>query len=614
MFKYDNIIINCFFTTKLRRKIISKFENNLDKYCNISNYLQHRYNNFENYRATLYRIFNHIEILPKCKYCGCELTYEQSTKSQFCCQKHRRLYQVEQTKQTCLNRYGVNNVMQLDNVKQKIINNTDYNKRNIKLKQTLLKKYNVDNAGKLENTIQKSHSKEAITKRIKTYKETCIKRYGVDNVAKTNEVQNKIKQTCLKKYGVTNVFASDIVKLKLNYNEQIKHGNITKKINNSFHISNDEKLCFDLLSLLYTHVERQYSSKEYPYLCDFYITDIDTYIEYNGTWTHGGHPYDENNIDDISKVNLWKSKNNEYYNNAIKTWTVYDVNKRNIAIKNNLNFIELWNLNDVYNYILSIPCIDCKLKEEFEYYKKTTGKLNKINSKCLNIVKYFQQDIFYKKERELFCNKNIREKLIDNRKKYLNKEVFTVNEILKGFKVSGIHYGYSHFNPLWFKWFIETYNIKTCYDPCGGWGHRLLGGLNLDLYIYNDLSITTFNNVNRIIKYFNIQNTVIYNNDATLFIPNETFDSMFTCPPYYNIEEYECDSFESIEKYYEFIDSLFNIFYKCSNCNIFGLVIREDLLQDKWKNKSQNQYLLNTSISHLITHKLNNEYLYIFIK
>jgi hypothetical protein len=61
---------------------------------------------------------------------------------------------------------------------------------------------------------------------------------------------------------------------------------------------------------------------------------------------------------------------------------------------------------------------------------------------------------------------------------------------------------------------------------------------------------------------------------------------MFTCPPYYNIEEYECDSFESIEKYYEFIDSLFNIFYKCSNCNIFGLVIREDLLQDKWKNCS----------------------------
>ena len=38
--------------------------------------------------------------------------------------------------------------------------------------------------------------------------------------------------------------------------------------------------------------------------------------------------------------------------NAINTWTVRDVNKRNIAKKNNLNYIEFWNLNDVHEFLM----------------------------------------------------------------------------------------------------------------------------------------------------------------------------------------------------------------------------------------------------------------------
>ena len=74
-------------------------------------------------------------------------------------------------------------------------------------------------------------------------------------------------------------------------------------------------------------------------------------IEYNGTWTHGGHPFDENNQEDIDKLNLWKSKNTKYYNNAISTWTNRDIRKRNIAKQNNLNFIELWNFQEAIQFI-----------------------------------------------------------------------------------------------------------------------------------------------------------------------------------------------------------------------------------------------------------------------
>ena len=52
-----------------------------------------------------------------------------------------------------------------------------------------------------------------------------------------------------------------------------------------------------------------------------------------------------------------------------------------------------------------------------------------------------------------------------------------------------------------------------------------------------------------------------YNNDCKNFIPIEKFESIFTCPPYFNLEHYECGDFKNIEEYNEFLKSLFNIFY-----------------------------------------------------
>jgi hypothetical protein len=99
-----------------------------------------------------------------------------------------------------------------------------------------------------------------------------------------------------------------------------------------------------LIDLLgFDKVEPQYYNKDiYPFSCDFYLPDYDLYIEIQGHWTHGGHPYNENNSDDVNKLSYWKSKNNRYYNNAIYTWTDLDVRKRKIAQKNNLNYLEIF--------------------------------------------------------------------------------------------------------------------------------------------------------------------------------------------------------------------------------------------------------------------------------
>jgi hypothetical protein len=255
------------------------------------------------------------------------------------------------------------------------------------------------------------------------------------------------------------------------------------------------------------------------------------------------------------------------------------------------------------------------LQKEFDYYKNHQGNLCYSNKNY--IIRYFQQDVFYKKENELFNNNEIKEKLISNRCKYLNKTIneLTDNELLLGFKYSGIYWGYSHFNPLIFKYFINEFNINICYDPCGGWGHRLLGGLQLTKYIYNDISYNVLNNCKNIVSYFNINNVIFYNYDCRDFIPSENFDAIFTCPPYYNMEKYD-NEFLSFNEYMIFIDNLFNIFLN-SSALIFGLVIREDLLKEEYKELSYKKFIIrNYGYLHLSKKKqhINNEYLYIFVK
>lgn len=60
------------------------------------------------------------------------------------------------------------------------------------------------------------------------------------------------------------------------------------------------------------------------------------------TWRH---PFDENNVDDINKLNFWKSKHTSFYENAIEIWTERDVLKRKTANDNNLNYLEIFSID-----------------------------------------------------------------------------------------------------------------------------------------------------------------------------------------------------------------------------------------------------------------------------
>lgn len=97
----------------------------------------------------------------------------------------------------------------------------------------------------------------------------------------------------------------------------------------------------------------------YPFHCDFYLPDTDYFIEIQGYWSHGGHPYDPNNLIDNETLSKWIKKSrmgHKQYTGAIHVWTETDIKKRTFAKNNSINFLEIFSINidEIKQQILNI--------------------------------------------------------------------------------------------------------------------------------------------------------------------------------------------------------------------------------------------------------------------
>ena len=208
-----------------------------------------------------------------------------------------------------------------------------------KMEETNLKKYGWRHNWQDPEEQKRSHSIEAKNKQ----KETCKLKYGYEFSIQSPEVREKVKQTWINNYGVPYLSQNKLILEKVNE---------TKRKNGTFNTSKDEKQSFELLKLKFKYVEYQYKDNErYPFNCDFYIPSFDLFIECQYSWTHGGHPYNKEN--DKEKIELWenKAKKSKYYQNAIETWTIRDVSKRETAKKNNLNYLEFFTIIELQNWL-----------------------------------------------------------------------------------------------------------------------------------------------------------------------------------------------------------------------------------------------------------------------
>ena len=176
---HDNLIIKLFIYDNHLLSNYLKLIRNKNKYENIKSYLRSRYDDvFDSkilYKEVIYRIYRNIDKRPVCKTCG-------------------RLTKFNHTKKLCYNEHCSKECALNDkNVRDKQ-NNTklikyDSVNNGKKRKETCLEKYGVDNPAKC------STIKEKI-------KQTNIEKYGMSSPLQNSKVKQKTKETNLSKYKI----------------------------------------------------------------------------------------------------------------------------------------------------------------------------------------------------------------------------------------------------------------------------------------------------------------------------------------------------------------------------------------------------------------------------
>jgi hypothetical protein len=174
------------------------------------------------------------KIEAKCHYCGLVKkidynSYNKSTnnnRSHYCCKNCGKI----KHKETYLEKYGVENPFQLEEVKEKI-------------KKTNLERYGVDSYTKTNEYREKSketslnnwgfENPSQSTEIKNRKKNTFIINWGVDNFTKTDEYKEKSKETNLKKYGVSSYTKTD------EYRERVINNNL-EKYGYEYHMMTDE--------------------------------------------------------------------------------------------------------------------------------------------------------------------------------------------------------------------------------------------------------------------------------------------------------------------------------------------------------------------------------------
>ena len=140
-----------------------------------------------------------------------------------------------------------------------------------------------------------------------------------------------------------NIYCSDKCKL------EVAKKNLMKGYNPRS-VSVQETGLYEKIKQVFNDAIHNYQDKTYPHNCDIYIPSLRLYIEYQGYFSHGNHPY-RNNEDDIDYAEFLKYKHGDW---AKEYWVVKDVEKRTLAKINHLNFKEFFNLKQFYSWFNSL--------------------------------------------------------------------------------------------------------------------------------------------------------------------------------------------------------------------------------------------------------------------
>ena len=287
----DTYFINLFKSNQIHESKIDKLSIEAKKY------LENRYNDiFRSYKETIYRIIHNIEYLPLCPECG------QPVKIRY---RYDKLYYHTCGNDTCI-----------------------YKRKGNGPKETCIQKYGV------ENQFQRKEIKEKI-------KEQNIKKYGVDHYSKTNE----------SKQHMSLIASSKDFQEKRN-NTLLKN-NTWRSSKDEQYIYNELIKYFNDIKQQYSSDVYPFASDFYISSLNLYIEYQGS--DLHGFHPFTNSEKDKIELEKLKQkseiIKQKTGKNKSRYDNRIYTWTDLDVRKRKIAKENNLNFIEFWNLNEFNNWL-----------------------------------------------------------------------------------------------------------------------------------------------------------------------------------------------------------------------------------------------------------------------
>ena len=213
-----------------------------------------------------------------------------------------------------------------------------------KAKQTCLKNLGCENPSQ---SIEVKRKKEM----------TCKKHHGCSSYLQSIECKEKLKRKIFNEYGVECFFKSqgfkELVADEIFQRKRKLKEHATKKRNHSFNTSRVEDQAFEMLRFIFPKLQRQHFSSEYPFHCDFYDPcQPNVRYEFQGSWTHGKHAFDEKDLEDQLQLMKMLAKGTKYYLNAIQIWITRDPYKREVAKKNGVQLVEFWSLDEVRDFVI----------------------------------------------------------------------------------------------------------------------------------------------------------------------------------------------------------------------------------------------------------------------
>ncbi len=206
---------------------------------------------------------------------------------------------IEKRKKTNLERYGTEYQVSSESTKAKSI-------------KTLIENYGVDNPmkselikEKIQISLQEKYGSNIvnpsqISSVQEKIKETSISKYGVQHFTQNYEIQEKTKKTMIEKYGVENALMLEKTKIASHSKEATeKRMKTLKESNHNFQSSKIEDKLYEILTSVFKNVERHAIINGWD--IDFYIKDINTFVNMNGIYWHGRELSEKDLIESSTK-------------------------------------------------------------------------------------------------------------------------------------------------------------------------------------------------------------------------------------------------------------------------------------------------------------------------